>query len=120
VPTEQTPVVMVVGAGLAAAVYAASEGLATIALDAVAPGGDVRSGSVKRIGSAVGEGSMAIHLITSTWPIPGSGVCKQPCGTSLTLRRRGCHPAHSARSRASIRGRASGRSVRRTRGRRCS
>jgi thioredoxin reductase (NADPH) len=29
--------------------------------------GDVRLGPVKRVASAVGEGSMAIALLTSTW-----------------------------------------------------
>jgi thioredoxin reductase (NADPH) len=39
-------------AGLAAAMYAASEGL-----------GDIRHGSVKRVASAVGEGSIAVRMV---------------------------------------------------------
>lgn len=42
-------------AGLAAAVYAASEGLKTA--------GEVRSGSVKRCAAAVGEGSIAVESV---------------------------------------------------------
>jgi thioredoxin reductase len=76
-------------AGLAAAVYAASDGLATLVVEADVPGGqasytsplerdpltletsvpglfaagDVRSGSAKRVAGAVGEGAMAAALV---------------------------------------------------------
>jgi thioredoxin reductase (NADPH) len=82
-PLEQTMYdLVIVGAGpagLAAAVYGASEGLRTVVLERTAPGGqagrsmrienylgfptDVRSGSVKRVASAVGEGAMAVQFV---------------------------------------------------------
>jgi thioredoxin reductase len=54
--------------------YGASEGLRTAVLEQTAPGGrasragvfaagDVRSGSVKRVASAVGEGAMAVQFV---------------------------------------------------------
>jgi thioredoxin reductase (NADPH) len=39
-------------------------------LPGVFAAGDVRSGSIKRVASAVGEGAMAVRLFISTWPIP--------------------------------------------------
>ncbi len=54
-------------AGLAAAVYAASEGLDVLVLETSKPGvfavGDVRGGNVKRVASAVGEGSIAVAFV---------------------------------------------------------
>ena len=45
----------------------AAEGLARAALESSVPGvyavGDVRSGSVKRVGGAIGEGAAAVALI---------------------------------------------------------